>query len=360
MESSKVQNENALVRCINNNKRSERIIYFDILNILACVCVIFLHMNGIVHQYTQMRAWKTALIFEVACYWAVPVFIMLSGATLLKYKEKYDTKTFFKKRFIKILIPWIVWSLISYIIKNQNMNLFQFVKDFMYCKIEYVYWFIPLTLYLYCIIPILTVFTEKEEYRKILKAIVLFIFIFRAIIYPICVIFDKPFPAVLDYFLNNNGYIMFLILGYLLSTTQLPKRSRIIIYILGIASAIFRYIYTYYFSTRESALNGDLFDYCSAVSVLLAMAVFVFIKNINWKKIIDKLHIKAGTLSKLSNCSFGVYLIHILIMTQLTDKLKLNIYSIEYRTLGAILLYIICVGIVCIIKKIPILKKIVP
>lgn len=345
---------------VKHNANNGRIIYFDILNILACLCVIFLHMNGIVHQYIEMRAWKTALIFEVACYWAVPVFIMLSGATLLKYKEKYDTKTFFKKRFVKILIPWIVWSLISYIIKNQNINLFQFIKDFMYCKIEYVYWFIPLTLYLYCVIPILTVFTEKEEYRKILKAIVLFIFVFRAIIYPICVMFDKPFPAILDYFLNNNGYIMFLILGYLLSTTKLSKGSRIIIYIMGIASAIFRYVYTYYFSIKEGTLNRDLFDYCSAFSVLLAMAVFVFVKKINWEKIIDKLHIKAQTLSKISSCSFGIYLIHILIMTQLTDKLKLNVYSIGYRTVGAALLYIICLGLVYLIKKIPILKKIVP
>ena len=83
----------------HKDSKNKRILYFDILNILACLSVVFLHSNSIVHTYTQLRAWKTALIFEVVLYWAVPVFIMLSGATLMKYKERYDTKTFFKKRF---------------------------------------------------------------------------------------------------------------------------------------------------------------------------------------------------------------------------------------------------------------------
>ena len=120
-------------------------------------------MNGIVHTYSTSRAWKTALIFEVVCYWAVPIFIMLSGATLLKYRERYDTKTFFKKRFVKVLIPWIIWSLVLYIIRNKNLNLIQFIKDFSYCRIESIYWFFPLILFLYCLIPVLSIFTEKKN-----------------------------------------------------------------------------------------------------------------------------------------------------------------------------------------------------
>jgi len=169
--------ENVETKCqeqlldVNNEKKTQRVIYFDILNILACISVVFIHMNGIVHSYSQARAWKTALIFEVICFWAVPIFIMLSGATLLNYREKYDTKTFFKKRFTKILIPWIIWSLITYIIKNKNLNILNFVNDFMYCKIESTYWYFPLLLFLYCIIPVLAVFTDKEEYKKYFKYI---------------------------------------------------------------------------------------------------------------------------------------------------------------------------------------------
>lgn len=165
------------------NNSQNRIVYFDVLNILACICVVFLHMNGIVHIYSNSRAWKTALVFEVICYWAVPVFIMLSGATLLKYRERYDTKTFFKKRFIKILIPWIVWSFVIYVNNNKNINIVQFAKDFCYCRIEAIYWFFPLILYLYCLIPILSLLLKE---RKLLWGIVIFIFIFSGIINPLC------------------------------------------------------------------------------------------------------------------------------------------------------------------------------
>lgn len=360
MENAKVQSENALVKCVNNNNKSERVIYFDILNILACLSVVFLHMNGIVHEYTPTLAWKTSLIFEVICYWAVPVFIMLSGATLLKYKERYDTKTFFKKRFSKVLIPWIIWSFVVYIIKNKNIEILKFIDDFIYCRIESIYWFFPLILYLYCLVPILAIFTEKAEYRKTLKYIFSFIFIFGGIIKPIYIIMGKTFPTIFDYCLGTCGDIMFLVLGYLLSTANLSKKNRVIIYILGIISALIRYCYTYYFSIVEGMLNRDLFDYTSAISVLLATSVFVFIKNINWEEVITKLHIKPTALGKISSCSLGIYLIHMLVKSRLTNMFNLDIFNIWYRTVGPILVYIICLIIVYLIKKIPILKKIVP
>jgi len=355
-----LEKEKSLIEYKCNEQKNNRVIYFDILNILACLCVVFIHMNGIVNQYNQIPEWKSALVIEVICYWAVPVFVMLSGATLMKYRERYNTEKFFKKRFVKILIPWIIWSLIMYFTKNRYGNIRGFIHDFMACGIEGVYWFCPLILYLYCLIPVLSIFTEKAEHRKILKGITIFVFVFSGVLKPIYVIIDKPFPAIFNYFIGPNAYIMFLILGYLISNAEIPKKKRIIIYILGIASAVIRCWYTYYFSTKQGHLNRDLFDYTSAVSVLLAMSVFVFIKNINWEKIIAKLHISAETIAEISGCSFGIYLIHMLVKYRLTDIFKFDVYDIWYRTVGAILLYILCFIIVYTIKKIPILRKIVP
>ena len=340
--------------------KNKRIIYFDILNIIACLSVLFLHMNGIVHQYENIRAWKTALIFEVICYWAVPIFIMLSGATLLNYREKYDTKTFFKKRLSKILIPWIIWSMIIYVINTKSFNILNFVKDFLYCRIEGVYWFFPLILFLYCVIPVLSILTQKEENRNLLKGIVIFIFIFKGIIGPLCSVLDIKIPNIFEPFFEINGYIMLLVLGYLLSTTEIKKNKRVCIYILGIISAITMYSHIYIKSIQEGAINRKLSGYCTAITVLMASAVFLFIKNINWEKIFNKIQLNPKAISIIASCSFGIYLIHVLIMTKLTKALNFNVYSIWYRTLGTIALYLICLAIVYIIKKIPILKKIVP
>ena len=67
----------------------KRVLYFDILNIFACFSVICLHHNSIVHSFMGDTAWKQALIVEVLFYWAVPVFLMLSGANLMNYRERY-------------------------------------------------------------------------------------------------------------------------------------------------------------------------------------------------------------------------------------------------------------------------------
>ena len=41
---------------LQENKNNNRIIYFDILNILACISVVFLHCNGIVHIYSTSNS----------------------------------------------------------------------------------------------------------------------------------------------------------------------------------------------------------------------------------------------------------------------------------------------------------------
>lgn len=59
-------------------EKPKRILYYDLLNIAACMAVIALHHNGLVHNFTGDSLWKQCLFAEVAFYWAVPVFLMLS------------------------------------------------------------------------------------------------------------------------------------------------------------------------------------------------------------------------------------------------------------------------------------------
>lgn len=53
------------------------------------------------------------MFIEALFYFAVPVFFMLTGATLINYRKRYGTGTFFKKRLLKTLVPFIIWSIIG-------------------------------------------------------------------------------------------------------------------------------------------------------------------------------------------------------------------------------------------------------
>lgn len=340
-------------------ENTNRIIYFDILNIIACIAVCYLHCNGGVHGYSNTRLWKECLVIEVICYFAVPIFIMLSGATLMKYRERYTTKQFFLKRAEKILIPWVIWSFITYIVHNKNLNLLNFTNDFLYGKIETVYWFFPLIIYLYCIIPVISILTE-DKHRKLMWGIVIFIFSIQSVLQPILTILKIQMPSILGYMTGQNAYIMYLLLGYLLSTTKLNRKQRITIYMLAIIALTTRYLHTIYGSISVGKLNKASWGYTAFTGVLPTIAVFESIKNINWNNILSKIKIKSKYISILASCSFGVYLMHILIKSKLTSFFLINTQSYFYRLIFPIILYACCACIVYIIKKIPIVRKIVP
>ena len=72
-----------------------------------------MHVNGCFWELRYERYWITANIIECICYFAVPIFFMISGATLLNYRKRYTTAVFFKKRFGKTLVLFLIWSVIS-------------------------------------------------------------------------------------------------------------------------------------------------------------------------------------------------------------------------------------------------------
>ena len=218
-----------------SKKKSNRVIYFDILNIIAIIAVIAMHCNSIVHGKPNSTAWTTSLVIECICYFAVPLFCMLSGATLMNYREKYDTKTFFKKRLLKVAIPFIFWAIIMFVwkihigwINIQSINIpIKFINAFFANKEEATYYFMFIILGLYLTMPLLSLLAKKE-YTKQLWFVVLLYFIFNAFL-----------PNILELFkiqLNTNltvqlgGYAIFIILGYLLSTQNITKKYRILIY----------------------------------------------------------------------------------------------------------------------------------
>ena len=97
--------------------QKEHYFYIDILRILACLCVIYMQCNRIADPYTDTSVYRQRMFVETIAYWAVPVFFMISGATLFDYRERYQTGAYFKKRFLKTGLPFITWTLINLVLK---------------------------------------------------------------------------------------------------------------------------------------------------------------------------------------------------------------------------------------------------
>lgn len=88
-----------------------RLQVFDILRVLATLAVIGIHVSA---DYAS-TSWG-GLLFNQVVRFSVPMFIIISGF-LLYYQEisssrPESTGTFYRKRFSKILWPYVIWTVL--------------------------------------------------------------------------------------------------------------------------------------------------------------------------------------------------------------------------------------------------------
>lgn len=337
----------------------KRVVYIDILNIISCIAVVMLHHNSQVWHFEQSNAWRLSLLIECALYWAVPVFLMISGANLLNYREKYSTEVFLKKRIVKTVFPWLAWSTIVLIWKIfsgqfvlEERSLSYMADLYLGYKIENVYWFFGALFACYLAIPVYSLLVNN---RKILWYIVGLNFIFLS-----CLPFVKIFVNI-NWSLDVpvvGSLTIFILLGYLFATSEIGRKERYFIYLLGIGGFALRYIYTYIMSVRNDATDSSIKGYAMFHSVFLAVAVFVWVKNVKWDKYINAQCQRYLTV--LSSCSFGVYLIHRIVIYYELHILHLNVNSMVWKIAMVPVTYAVSVVIVSVLKKIPFVKTIVP
>ena len=87
--------------------------YGDGMRVAAVVAVIGVHASGIgVMRYGRLDPlhWWSVNAVDSLCRWAVPIFIMLSGALLLDPARDEPAPTFYRKRMARVGIPLLVWA----------------------------------------------------------------------------------------------------------------------------------------------------------------------------------------------------------------------------------------------------------
>lgn len=355
-------------------EKPKRVVYYDLLNICACLCVVFMHHNALVHTYSPTRAWKEALAVEVLAYWAVPVFLMLSGATLMTYRKRYSTGQFFKKRVLRTVFPYLFWTaacalILSavgfYTLPTDGKGIFDLFLNY---RSNEHYWFFPILFTMYMFLPLLSVMAEHAS-RKLLWYAAAAIFFTRCVpelLFPLLgkeVLgtdwnFMYAFPVV--------TYVLFLIMGYLLSTAELSLPVRIAFYLGGIAGAVSRFAGIYLLSARDGRKNDLFFSYTLAPAVLLACGVFVFFRYASrWLE--GRRHSPftprvRRVLADISACSLGVYLIHYLVMVGeallifpgMTAESRVWRWAVPFMT------YAVSLAVVWLVRKVPVLRRIFP
>ena len=152
------------------NTASQPRIYIDFLAIVSAFAVVMLHANGIFWSHPAGRLWITSNCIEAMFYFAVPVFFMISGATLMDYREKYSTREYFVRRAIRAGIPFLAWKTgcvlamchLPYGHFFSRETAFIFLNEFWNSSVITVYWFFLPLFVIYLSIPFLSSVREKR------------------------------------------------------------------------------------------------------------------------------------------------------------------------------------------------------
>lgn len=155
----------------------------------------------------------------------------------------------------------------------------------------------------------------------------------------------------------GGGYILYLILGYLISEYEISKSNRYIIYILGIIGLLAHIFGTWYLSYEAGTVVQTYKGYTNVPCVLYSTAIFVFFRYMDLSKIGKTLR---NIVNFMSQYTFSVYLMHYFVIDIFRRICGVDITGLKNRIIFPFVVIAICILIAYPIKKIPIIKRILP
>lgn len=334
--------------------------YISILNVLACIGVVILHTFET--GYTSDANFVFEVLIRAIAYCAVPVFFMITGATLIDYRERYDTKTFFKKRLLKVIIPLIIWSIIYFIINffkgkfSINDLSFKFVFEYFFLvKTNPIFWFFVVIIGIYLAIPVISLIPQETR-RKAFLYIIIITFVFNQFLPDLLYHLNLNYNYDLKFPLTYSGWISFIFIGYYIDKYEIVKKHRVIIYVLGIIGFLTMVVPTIFISYHKNESCSWFDEYYDAPCVLYSASVFLFFKSkINNNQIVTKI---MPFFNFVAPTNLGIYVLHIAIR----DFLR-YFYTYSYFGMNLVLtlsILTICFIVVKIVQKIPGLRHIFP
>ncbi len=339
-----------------------RILFLDILRILAIFAIILVHSIyslGETIDQTKIYSWWITNMYCTISRWSVPIMIMISGTLLLSPQRDESISIFFKKRLNRIFIPLLFWS-IFYMVWNRfsdetDLQILTALLDIVTGNVNYHLWFLYLIIGLYISTPILRIFIKNANNVHIEYFI--FIWIISIINTYMKTRHNIGIGIEMGFF---TGFIGYYILGYYLVNTDFDKKYKNLIYILAFLGVLITMFGTYVLTKEANFLNQSFYDYLSPNVMAMSIGIFIFFKNIDWKnsKIFNNLTIN-NVIVKMSTLSFGVYLIHALILSVLRTDLITFFGPIIGVPLLALTTILVSYFLVKIIYNIPILKHII-
>lgn len=337
--------------------------YLDTLRALATLGVIMIHISSPVLKmcwHGNMQYWWIGNVYDSAVRFAVPVFLMLSGATLLS--KDYNLGEFYKHRFSRVFLPFVFWFLVyvaywwwtqfmpKYPIQGFSASLGWATDLFLKEGISKHFWYIYMILFIYLMVPFLGKWLRKLNMSTLSNLLLLWALLAFAL---------KSIPLNMyswsgDYGSKLLGYLLYtgyLVFGYYLYKlpTNSPKIRFIAAFVFVISIAVSA-VSTYFYSIKANTLDLGMYNYLSINTIIQSVAIFLWVKDITIKnKLISNIQ------NTISNYSYGIFMVHIIVIDVLFHNRIFWTISNPALSLPLIeiLVTVLSIGVIYVLRKIP-------
>ena len=298
--------------------------YIDWLRIFAIILVIYNHTRAKGFELFLVTddkvSYTLSFMMYPICKIAVPIFLMISGVTLLSKKEML--KDLYKKRVLKYLILILIFGTLQFLryirVGKVPLSLTAWFTSIYSVPILETYWFLYLYLGFLLILPLLRKVTsviEKQEY--------LYLFI-------LCNIFQLLYCVgyFTGYYINGNIFsfsinIFYPLMGFGINKYCENIKVRFII-LLTVLSEIFIVVIGLLYIKKFPDSQENVVSVFQLFIPLLSIEIFMIFKVGCNKK-------KSKLVRIIGQAVFGIYLIEDMVRNQVEKML----YKVNFHFVGS-------------------------
>lgn len=338
--------------------------WVDLVRVIAMFLVVIIHVSGqLTNVWGQISSgqWIIADIYGGVARVSVPLFFMISGYLLLPRSE--GLSTFYAKRVPRLAIPLVAWSLIYlawFCGGHPGTCTPTLVQNLLLVQGTYYHlWFLYSLLGIYLVLPLLRLMVRPDTDRRLLWYFVGLWLIFQ------------PLWTVLQQFLHvyinitalmATSFMPYLFLGYLLGEITLTRRILIASGVLLVGGALATILGAYLMTRASGQYNGFFYDFLSFNVIFASAGAFVLLRRLGETARLSDPRLQP-LMRSLAAATFGIYLIHILIIEILGYGLHINSFmgsAIWSIPLVSLLVFWISYFLVRGMQHIPVVRQIIP
>lgn len=330
----------------------------DILRLMAMLAVIWVHVGGMETDSlpTSDPNCQWLIFLKSVMTWEIPVYVMISGRFFLDPDREMPFSKILKA-IGRLILAFVVWNVVyqtyyiltdSYVGLNWKGILSQALIG------PYHFWYLYMIVGLYLITPFLRKIAEDRR----LSVYFIGLFFLFVLLTKYCV--ELPFVGpTLGSMLDSMGmkfvlgYSGYYVLGYYLRRYPLSIKWERVLYVCGAILLLAGAATNTACSVREGAYTERFTGYTNPNTIIVAAAIYtLFTKRIGEGNFSEKV---THLISKLSEYSFGVYLIHALLLDVLAAAgLKPTIlHPVLAMPLITMLAFALTALLVMLIRKVP-------